>query len=396
MSELPVPVVTPPEAPQPRIAAEALEDLKPRSHVCANCHAPLSGEYCASCGQRHEPHIHTVAHFAGEAFESISHADSRLWRTLWYLFARPGFLTREFFAGRRVAYLPPFRLYLVLSVLFFVVIGLGGEGPSVQIEKPRTAEDVKTMNELADQFEKGNFAPMTDEARQRTAERLRAIAKEQAAQIGQKEADAAATTAAERKRAEAGAKPGAKSMGDIDVMTGEGVQSGIEDFCDGFRLSISSDSNEESSAKQQSVLRWCRKYGDEGFSAVGETLAHNIPKAMFVFLPLLALCMKLIYWRPKRYYVEHLLFMVHNHAFVFLVMAAVMLIGMIPFVGDYAWPLYWAAFIYIAWYIFRAMRNVYGQGRALTLLKYLTMGYVYILAGATIFLLTFIYSTITF
>ncbi|MDF3020454.1 MAG: hypothetical protein K0Q92_1757, partial [Steroidobacteraceae bacterium] len=95
MSELPVPAVTPPETPPPRTL------------VCANCHAPLSGEYCAACGQRHEPHIHTVAHFAGEAFESISHADSRLWRTLWYLFARPGFLTREFFAGRRVAYLPP-------------------------------------------------------------------------------------------------------------------------------------------------------------------------------------------------------------------------------------------------------------------------------------------------
>ena len=39
---------------------------------------------------------------------------------------------------------------------------------------------------------------------------------------------------------------------------------------------------------------------------------------MFVFLPLLALVMKLLYWRPKRFYVEHLLFLVHNHAFVFL------------------------------------------------------------------------------
>ncbi len=59
-----------------------------------------------------------------EAFESISHADSRLWRTLWYLLGRPGFLTREFFEGKRVRYLPPFRLYLVISVLFFLVAGL--------------------------------------------------------------------------------------------------------------------------------------------------------------------------------------------------------------------------------------------------------------------------------
>jgi hypothetical protein len=394
MSELPVPVVTPPETPKPQIAAEVFEGLESHSKVCANCHAELSGEYCASCGQRHEPHIHTVAHFAGEAFESISHADSRLWRTLWYLFSRPGFLTKEFFAGRRVTYLPPFRLYLVLSVLFFVVIGLGGgEGPGSDVGKPRTAEDVRDMNALADQFEQGNIAPMSDEARKRTAERLRAVAAEQAAEIEKKKADGAFDT--DNGPAHADRKEGAGARNrDIDVMTGEGVQNGIEDFCDGFRTST--NRKQESSAKQQSVLRWCRKYGEEGFGAVGETLAHNIPKAMFVFLPLLALCMKLIYWRPKRYYVEHLLFMVHNHAFVFLVTAVAMLVGMIPFVGDYAWPLYWAAFIYVAWYIYRAMRNVYGQGRALTIIKYLTMGYVYILAGAMIFLLTFIYSTITF
>src|SRR5688572_7002723 len=119
MSSPPVPVVSAPEPPQPLTL------------VCANCHAALAGEYCGVCGQRHEPHVHTVAHFAGEAFESVSHADSRLWRTLWYLLARPGFLTREFFAGRRVRYLPPFRLYLVLSVLMFLLTSLNSNDPTL-------------------------------------------------------------------------------------------------------------------------------------------------------------------------------------------------------------------------------------------------------------------------
>lgn len=383
MSELPVAVVTPPEPPPPQTL------------VCANCHADLAGEFCARCGQRHEPHIHTVAHFAAEAFESISHADSRLWRTLWYLFSRPGFLTREFFAGRRVVYLPPFRLYLVLSIIFFLVIGLGGgeNDGGVRIEKPRTAEDIATMQELADQLARQKMGPMSDETRQRIAGQLRAIAAGQAVELAaQKAAEAPspgappplpATSASEDEEA------------DIDLMTGEGVQSGIRDFCDGFQLSTARDES-AATTKQKSVLRWCKRYADEGFGAVGETLAHNIPKAMFVFLPLLALCMKLIYWRPKRYYVEHLLFMVHNHAFVFLVSAAVMLIGLIPVVGDYAWPLYWAAFVYMVWYIYRAMRNVYHQGRALTLLKFFVLGNVYVLAGFAVFLMTFIYSTITY
>src|SRR5688572_23361740 len=120
MSETPVPVVNPPDAP----VAQTL--------VCANCHALLSGEYCGNCGQRHEPQVHSVKHFAAEAFESITHADSRLWRTLWFLLAKPGRLTSEFFAGRRARYLPPFRLYLVLSILFFLVVGMrNGDDPDV-------------------------------------------------------------------------------------------------------------------------------------------------------------------------------------------------------------------------------------------------------------------------
>ena len=142
MSSPPVPVVSAPEPPQ------AL------TLVCANCHAALAGEYCGVCGQRHEPHVHTVAHFAGEAFESVSHADSRLWRTLWYLLARPGFLTREFFAGRRVRYLPPFRLYLVISVLFFLVVGLPDK--PMFVDDGPTPDRVDKMNAAAEELEKAS------------------------------------------------------------------------------------------------------------------------------------------------------------------------------------------------------------------------------------------------
>jgi len=111
-----------------------------------NCGVPLSGEYCAACGQRHEPHVHTLTHFAAEAFESITHADSRVWRTLLYLLTRPGLLTREFLAGRRVSYLPPFRLYLVISVVFFLV----GMPEKVSV-KPQRPSDTFSAAELYEQ-----------------------------------------------------------------------------------------------------------------------------------------------------------------------------------------------------------------------------------------------------
>ncbi len=89
---------------------------------CANCGAPVPGRYCGACGQRAEPELPTVARLAGEAAEVLTHADSRLWRTLAALLFRPGYLTRQFLDGRRATYLPPFRLYLVLSVGFFLLV----------------------------------------------------------------------------------------------------------------------------------------------------------------------------------------------------------------------------------------------------------------------------------
>src|SRR5262245_28998138 len=99
--------------------------------ACANCGAAVPGKFCGRCGQRLEHEMHSVVHFVREATEDLTHADSRLWSTLRALLFRPGFLTREFIAGRRVRYLPPLRLYLVLSVLFFLIAAVQPEGPRV-------------------------------------------------------------------------------------------------------------------------------------------------------------------------------------------------------------------------------------------------------------------------
>lgn len=120
-----------PETPAAREASAAERASAASQHsqatqhdnICANCGAAVSGEFCGRCGQRREHEMHSVLHFSREAFEDLTHADSRLWRTMIALLFKPGYLTREFIEGRRVRYLPPIRLYLVLSVLFFLVVG---------------------------------------------------------------------------------------------------------------------------------------------------------------------------------------------------------------------------------------------------------------------------------
>ena len=116
--------------------SDAADAAEPESAAarCLNCNAVLTGPFCAACGQRDDRHVHSIGHFLAEAFEGLTHADSRLWKTLWPLLVRPGFLTREFFAGRRQRYLPPFRLYIVVSLLFFLVLALLPDLQIVQID----------------------------------------------------------------------------------------------------------------------------------------------------------------------------------------------------------------------------------------------------------------------
>jgi Protein of unknown function (DUF3667) len=89
--------------------------------ICRNCGAGLAGRYCSNCGQAADVHVPSTSELIHEMLEGLTHSDSRIWLTLRCLLFRPGRLTQEFVAGRRATYLPPFRLYLILSVAFFLL-----------------------------------------------------------------------------------------------------------------------------------------------------------------------------------------------------------------------------------------------------------------------------------
>jgi hypothetical protein len=108
-----------PAAPRDVVAAEPAAAVPAR---CKNCDAVLLGRFCVNCSQAANVHVPTTKELLHELLEGITHSDSRLWRTLTTLWFKPGKLTEEFVAGRRVAYLPPFRLYLIVSIIFFLML----------------------------------------------------------------------------------------------------------------------------------------------------------------------------------------------------------------------------------------------------------------------------------
>ena len=92
----------------------------PDAGRCLNCGAELHGAFCAACGQRSVPANPTVHELAGDAWQELSGYDGRIAATFKSLL-HPGKLTVEYLEGHRARYLSPVRLYLTLSVIYFLI-----------------------------------------------------------------------------------------------------------------------------------------------------------------------------------------------------------------------------------------------------------------------------------
>ncbi|HZD51676.1 MAG TPA: DUF3667 domain-containing protein [Woeseiaceae bacterium] len=282
--------------------------------TCLNCGAVLTGQYCANCGQRARSRLISLWELLRDAVGDLFELDSRLWRTLTPLTVHPGRLTREYLMGRRARYMPPFRTYLGLSLVFFLVAFFDpGEQFGLLFEPVEpTADAAKREPCEIEDFE--NLELPEWMARRLTPQRL-------------------------------------------------------QEMCERVRA-------------------------DNGRAFLGQ-LADNIPASLFVLLPLIALVLKVLYPMSKRYYAEHVLFVLHFHAFVFLILTLDVLFSRLArmlsleFLSGLAGL---AVSLYLPVYVYKAMRRVYGQGHAITSVKFLLLVFSYLI-GLVLMLFAIVFYT---
>jgi Protein of unknown function (DUF3667) len=179
---------------------------------CRNCGAALHGRYCHACGQKAGTAEVTLNDLMHEGVHEFVHLDGKIFQTLKLLLFRPGELTTEFLAGRRARYIPPLRLYLVCSLVFFA-LAAWTRSPFIDVHL--------TKDDIADSAER--------------------------------------------------------------------------------------------EATQQAIVARLEHLRDE--------MTHNTPRAMFVLMPVFGLLSWACYRRSQPYYVPHLYYAIHFHAFVFLMFA---------------------------------------------------------------------------
>jgi hypothetical protein len=281
---------------------------------CPNCGNSTPGNYCPECGQRRGERWITLRRMLAEVIEDQLSLNAALPRTLRALLFHPGFLSAEYLAGRIQRYIPPFRLYLATSVVFFLLLSFLGERGRgvVRIESDGAiADSTLTVLEL---IERADTTPTGER-------RMRQLA------------------------------PFNTPWEWLDSLGNSR-----------FRELLDQRPREAARAFTNVFLR-------------------RVPTTVFLLLPLFAFLLYLLFFRRRRYYVEHFVFALHTHAFVFALFTLLLPFGGIPWI---AVPL----FLLMLLYGYVALKRFYGQGWFLTLLKYGMFGVVYSMVFGVGFLIT--------
>jgi len=322
---------------------------------CLNCGTRLAGQYCGQCGQRARSRLISLWELIRDAFGDLFELDSRLWRTLLPLLGRPGLLTHDYLQGRRARYMPPFRMYLVMSLLFFLVAFFDPRESLSLLFEPQAAAEPETAG--------------LDESK---GELEREIAGELHGEV---------TIGDEARGTSESEQPG-NGVEAGGSATEPDAEDGQKDDCDAENFAFEGPGWLKRRLTPERLSRACTEVQRDDGSQLAGKVVDNIPAALIVLLPIMAFVLTLLYPLSRRYYVEHLLFFIHFHAFFFLLLILQILFGRIA--GWAGLPESLAVLIivissfYIPVYLYVAMRRVYGQGRLVTFAKYVVLSVAYL------------------
>ena len=317
---------------------------------CLNCGTVLEGKYCHNCGQENLQIKESFGHMMNHAISDYFHFDHQFFHTLKPLLFKPGFLTNEYMAGRRVQYLHPVKMYIFISIVYFLLLFQSGhETVNVTPEKGKPVNAEKVIDSVNREIAKDpNISSNRKKAIQENVKKYGTYG----AKIATGKNDSAFF-----------------NTGDTTYKQYLAKQQKLpESERDGLFIRTIN----------KKMLTYKEKYGSRAKDVFWAELEHNTPKMMFLLLPIFALILSVTFWKSKKFYVEHLIYAFHLHCFLFLFLAIVMLLEIIV---PGSWKLTgWINFlttIYIIWYIYRSLRVVYHRNKFRTITKMIGISFIY-------------------
>ena len=304
--------------------------------ICSNCGTEVQQNFCSKCGQKYLDHKETLGHLFLHFFEDITHFDSRFHKSITPLFFKPGFLTNEYNAGKRTMYLNPVRMYFFVSLVYFLSFLLP--------QKPLFGgNDNDTVG-----YSIENDALVSVTRKERNHIELSEM----------------------NTNINIGSLKLKINTDSTKIYSKHRIEDSVAKIYDNPKLSFF---NKISTAQSFKLSHMDRDIVREEIS---HDYAKNIPKMMFVLLPLFAFLLKLLYWRRKIYFIDHAIFSIHFHCFVFL---NFLLQHLIDFIYPPAFFLNIFLWLGIFVYLFMSMKKVYHQKFGKTFIKFLMLLFSYLI-----------------
>jgi hypothetical protein len=369
--------------------------------ACANCATVLQGPVCHVCGQLDDEYHRPVRGLLGELVEGLLALDGRVARTIPNLLGRPGRVTRDYLKGKRARYMPPFRLYIIASLIFFLLV------PGIDQAFDTVSEGGRSLSDMAAE---AGAAPGALRARMEAELQASVEAGEmteaEAAEALEALAGLGVISAGESSQGSQSAAlegSGGEAPEPDDGAVADGDPAAAHDGAGGTNVSFTAGRGDGDprgvvigpGGDPDQIRRFfapedfgepapdsifslpLRRYLGQRFAQVSEdpggwaeAASDWVPRIMFVMVPVYALLLSLTYaWRRRFFFFDHLIVSLHFHSALFLAMSVGLLLG-----GMWA---FLALLVYSNIYLYRLHRVVYARGRFSSVLRTITLDVLY-------------------
>ena len=296
-----------------------MSDLK----TCPNCAAALQegANFCHYCGQKNKRLNRPMTTMMVELAENFLNFDTKFWATSKALFSSPGRISREYNEEKRTTYGSPLRLYLFASFIFFLILSFMINPDSV-VNINENSEN-SGMNINGDGLDINLSGALEDTIEINSVQ-----------------------------------FPNPSELDDIalDSLTalafGEEEQSWLTiPLTKGFFKIVK---------------------GKEGQQALGKFVVTNISTAMFILMPIYAAILFFFFFRSEKNYYAHLVFSLHYHAFIFILLIFTLVISHFSGLN-----LNVAALIIFPIYMFFALKGCYKKSWIGTFFRWFGVNFIY-------------------
>lgn len=300
--------------------------------TCLNCRYVVENRFCPNCGQENTDTRKTFHHLFIHFFEDLTHYENAFWRTIKNLLFKPSALTKEYLSGKRLSYLAPVRLYIFISFITFLLITIFPNTINSNENALKKEPKVTTKNKfLQNTIITKNDSVIKNQTNSKDDINILSFGYESVEQLDSIQKHA----------------PESEKLSDFNYWMNRKIQ-------------IVKKNNTQSEIIEKFI----------------SSFTHNLPKVLFVFMPIFAFFLWLFHSKKRWYYFDHGIFTLHYFSFLLLLFLLLFLInkGLSPFaaLGIVSFIQIVINVIGTAWmiyYFFPAHHRFYGETRLISFIK---------------------------